>query len=290
MNNGITLSQVKRRFEENNITYEVIPLQNNFKIVISQYGGRIFGPFLGEDGESILWINKCFDQEKDFKEFVESGNWNLGGDRIWLAPELQYNVKDRNRFFESYALPEQIDPGNYELEKLKSEECVLRQDMRLTVNECVSCEKELYIERKISQVKDPLYKLDKYKEMMKGVLFAGFEHEISLNEKCSDDIMSETWNLTQVNPGGEILILCTPAVEYTDYYEPIDKHFQTIYPEHVRLKITGDRRYKVGYKAAGVLGRIGYYNRIKDGEAYLLIRSFFNNPSAPYTKEPVLFY
>jgi hypothetical protein len=34
-----------------------------------------------------------------------------------------------------------------------------------------------------------------------------------------------------------------------DYYEPINSTFQSIHLNHVSLRITGDRQYKVGYKA-----------------------------------------
>jgi len=67
--------------------------------------------------------------------------------------------------------------------------------------------------------------------------------------------MSEVWDLIQLNPGGEILLPVSPCVEYTDYYEPIDEDFHTVNPHDVRLKITGDRRYKVRYKATHLFGR-----------------------------------
>ncbi len=286
MNNKINFCQVMERLEENSLPYGVLSLQNGFKIVIMQHGGRIFGPFSGENGESILWMNQCFAKKEDFRAFIKSGDWNLGGDRIWLAPELQYNVKDRSHFFDSYSLPQQVDPGNYSLEMIHEKEYSLRQGMRLEVYQQESDGKDLYIERRIRQTEDPLQYLKNHEEMMNGVYFAGYEHEISLREKYRDDIMSEPWNLTQINPGGELLISSTPNIEYTDYYEPVDDTFQTIYPGYVRLEISGDRRYKVGYKAANILGRIGYYNQTDPDEAYLLVRNFFSNPSAPYTKEP----
>ena len=98
--------------------------------------------------------------------------------------------------------------------------------------------------------------------------------------------MSEAWSLIQLNPGGVMVIPASPRVEYTDYYEPVDDSLQTIFPDHVRLRITGDRQYKVGYKAAQVFGRLAYHNHLDDGQAYLIVRNFFNNPSAPYAEEP----
>ena len=71
-----------------------------------------------------------------------------------------------------------------------------------------------------------------------------------------------------------------------DFYEPIDEKLQTLFPDHIRLRITGDRQYKVGYAAAHVLGRMGYYNQLGDDLAYLVVRNFFNNPSLTYAEEP----
>ena len=55
--------------------------------------------------------------------------------------------------------------------------------------------------------------------------------------------------------------------------------------------MTGDRRYKVGIKAAQTFGRLGYFHRSAGSgdaalTAYLIVRNYFNNPSSPYTEEP----
>jgi hypothetical protein len=146
--------------------------------------------------------------------------------------------------------------------------------------------KELQLQRLIRPADDPLRKLDCYHDLASDLLFAGYEQVITISESEQDDIVTENWSLIQLNPGGLLLIPATPRVEYSDYYEPIDESLQTIYPNHVRLKITGNRRYKVGYRAAQLLGRLGYYNQFDDGRAYLAVRNFFNNPSMPYKEEP----
>jgi hypothetical protein len=90
----------------------------------------------------------------------------------------------------------------------------------------------------------------------------------------------------QINPGGTLCLPASPCVECTDYYEPAGEKLQSIESNHVRLRITGTQMYKVAFKAAHLFGRIGYLNTLGDGNAYLLIRSFFNNPSAGYAEEP----
>ncbi len=286
MSHKITYRQVIARLEENDLPYGVLTLQNDVSIVISQRGGRVFGPFLSQDSESIFWINSAFAQPDSFKEFLSSDNWNLGGDRIWIAPEIQYSVRDRTDFWGSIHLPEQVDPGQYVLDQPKPDQWRLSQDMTLEAYNIASGQKELHLERLIQRVEDPLRNLSDYQDLVGGVLFVGYEQVVSLSESKLDDIMSEAWSLVQLNPGGVLVIPASPRAEFTDYYEPIDESLQTMHSDHVRLKITGDRQYKVGYKAAHVFGRLAYFNHFDDGRAYLIVRNFFNNPSVPYAEEP----
>jgi hypothetical protein len=286
VNCGITYQQIIDRLEENGMRYGVLTLQNGVSAIISQHGGRIFGPFLSRDSESIFWTNDAFAKPDDFQAFLRSGSWNIGGDRMWIAPEIQYHVPDRNDFWGSVFWPKQVDPGTYALEQPEPGQWCLSQDMTLQAYNLASGQKELHLERLIRRIEDPLRNTGGYLGLIGGVLFAGYEQVVTLSERRQDDIVSEAWSLTQVNPGGILVIPASPRVEYTDYYQPIDEDLQTFYPDHVRLKITGDRQYKVGYKAAHVFGRLAYYNHLDSGQAYLLVRNFFNNPSAPYTEEP----
>ncbi|MBC8450115.1 MAG: hypothetical protein H8D78_20475 [Chloroflexi bacterium] len=285
MNDKITRHQIIARLEENDILYGLLPLQNDVSIVISQRGGRIFGPFLSPDDEGIFWMNRAFARPDSFKEFLESGSWNLGGSRIWIAPEIQYGVRDRSNFWGSVFWPPQVDPGNYVLEQPQPGRYRLSQDITLEAYNLASGRKELHLERVIRQAEDPLRNLSAYEDLIAGVLFAGYEQIVSLSESTLDDIMSEAWNLVQLNPGGVLVIPASPGVEFVDYYAPVGD-LQAIHADHVRLQLTGRQQYKVGYKAAHVFGRMGYFNHLDDGRAYLVLRNFFNNPSVPYAEEP----
>ena len=286
MNNRITQQQLLARLDEQGKGYRILPLQDRVTVVVSQHGGRIYGPFLSAGSESIFWIPAVFADAESCAAFLDSGDWNIGGDRIWIAPEIQYNVKDRTDFWNTYDLPAQVDPGRYQLEQPAPGLVKLTQEMTLQTYNVAEGEKALHLERVIQSAADPLRKLDCHDDLIKDVLFAGYEQVITIREGELDDIITEVWSLIQLNPGGELLIPASPRVEYSDYYEPMDETVQTIYPNHVRLKVTGDRRYKVGYKAAQVFGRLGYYNQLEDGRAYLAVRNFFNNPTVPYGEEP----
>ncbi|MGD2164238.1 MAG: hypothetical protein PVH50_01785 [Anaerolineae bacterium] len=289
MNNQVTLGQVVARLEENKIDHALLALQNNVLLVVSRRGGRIFGPFLPrpdpEESESIFWTNGVFTQQEGFEEFLASGDWNLGGERIWMAPEIQYSVHDRSDFWGTLDWPEQVDPGNYVVEKLGDSRCTLSQHMTLEAHNVASGKKTLHLERLIQPAADPLRSLRNYEYLVDGVLYAGYEHVVTLSEGEQNDIMSEAWSLVQLNPGGILIIPASPRIGFVDYYEPAGS-LQTFHGDHVRLQITGRDQYKLGYKASHVTGRIGYLNRLEDGRAYLIVRSFYNNPSRPYTEEP----
>ena len=98
--------------------------------------------------------------------------------------------------------------------------------------------------------------------------------------------MSESWNLVQLHPGGQILIPTTSTPEYTDYFDPIDSEHLTVESWGMRLEISGRKQYKVGVQATQILGRLAYLNHWHDGRDYLIVRNFFNNPSALYVEEP----
>jgi hypothetical protein len=286
MNNRVTYQQIVTALEQNRLPYLTLTLQHNVSLIVTQRGGRILGPFLSSTEESIFWTNKAFATPALLAEFLESGDWNLGGERIWIAPEIQYLVRDRSDFWGSIRVPEQMDPGQYHLDQPEPNQVRLVQEIVLEAHNLASGKKGLQVEKLIAPVEDPLRYLSSYQALLDGITFAGYEQVVTLTETKADDIASESWNLVQVNPGGQLLIPASSQVEYSDYFEPVDEEYQKIEANHIRVNITGDRRVKVGYKAAQVFGRLAYFNHLDEGRAYLVVRNFFNNPASIYAEEP----
>ena len=279
-------SEVSARLDENHLGYGTVALQSDMAIVVSKHGGRVFGPFLPGGGDSALWINSAFAQRSSFSDFLASGNWNLGGERVFIAPEIQYCVPDRSDFWGTYRTPKLFDPGSYELVESRPNEWQLSQDMTLKVFNVATGKKDLHLKRVVRPAADPLRSLTAYDHLAAGVLFAGYEQVVTLSERKPDSVMSEIWDLAQLRAGGELLIPACPRVEVINYYEPVGEDLLSVHSNHVRLRITGDRMYKVGFRAPHVTGRAGYFSHFSDGRGYLIIRNFFNNPSAPYVEEP----
>ena len=217
MNHPVTFQQVIARLEENELAYGVLPLQNGAQIVIMPHGGRVFGPFLAGTGESALWLTSAFTDAEAFRDFLAGSNSNIGGERVWIAPEVQYNVRDRARYNESYVIPPQVDPGHYTLDQPRPDRWRLAQEMALQAYNVASGGKTLHLESVIRAVDDPLRYVRDYPRLLDGVTFAGYERRVTLSERTHDAIMSEVWNLIQLHPGGEILLPASPYAEWTDY-------------------------------------------------------------------------
>jgi len=64
------------------------------------------------------------------------------------------------------------------------------------------------------------------------------------------------------------------------------KDYHTKGANYNEFKVTGKRQYKIGLKAAHVLGRPAYFSHLPNGQAHLVICNFFNNPSSVYSEEP----
>lgn len=284
----VRFQDVIDRLEENNLHFAKLNLQNGVSILISQRGGHILGPFLEQDRGALFWINDVFKDRERFTAFLASGDWNMGGDRVWIAPEIQYNIQDRRDSWGTYSLPSQVDPGTYKLTQNGTNQWRLSQDIALNAYNLATGQKTLHLARLIHPVPDPLRNIKHYQAIIADVIYAGYEQVICLSEDCRDDIASEAWSLVQLNPGGSLLIPAGPRAEYVDYYEPIDSDHLQVRANHLQLKITGDRRYKVGFKAAHLLGRLAYFHQLDNGYAYLIVRNFFNNPSSVYVEEPAL--
>ena len=217
----------------------MLALADDVHILITQRGGRVFGPFLKPDSESLYWVNPAFAAADAFKAYLASGEWNLGGERIWIAPEVQYLVRDRTDFWNSLHFPPAMDPGAFTLEQTAADTWRLHQDLALQAYNLADGLKTLHLENVIHPVQNPLRNADRFAELMDGITYAGYEQVLTLREDKADGILSEVWNLIQLNPGGVLILPASPRVEYTDYFEPVDAAHQTIAANHVRLRITG---------------------------------------------------
>lgn len=273
--------ELLKRLQDNQIPYMVLQISEDVQIVIVQRGGRIFGPFK-EEGEELFWSSEKLSSARQASELLRGSDWNIGGDRLWFGPEIRYSVSDRTRFWDTLHTPETIDPGNYILD-IHGSQAILKQRIEMERADTGKGTVKLNVSRSITASENPLRELKDYDKLMENVRFCGYRQRICLNGMGE---AAEGWNLLQVRAGGNIYIPMYQAEAGVNYYEPVGE-YERFLDNGVLLKATGRNRYKVGYRAALVTGRLGYACEW-DGIPCLLIRSFPNDPSGIYEEEPPL--
>jgi hypothetical protein len=280
----MTFEQTTSRLEERSQHHEVLQVGEHARVVVTRRGGRILGPFFdGQD--SVLWMNEAWRTSESFSAFLESGEWNLGGERVWIAPEIQYHVGDRSDFWNTLSLPPAVDPGAYTLQRVSQKVLSLRLDVMLEAHNLGEGRKALSLERSIRPIADPLGSADGAGELSEGIEYGGYEQTVTLLEVNDDGLVAESWVIDQLRAGGVLLIPTFSQAPHTDYFEPLDGTLSERAPRGVRLRITGDRRYKAGFRSFALTGRMGYL-REEGGDSVLLVRNFPNDPSTLYSEEP----
>lgn len=291
----ILLETVQARLDGQGLKYAVLPLASRRHLVVTERWGRCLGPFDGE-GRPFLWLNPAvWGSDEAFARALESGLWNVGGERFWVAPEIRINIKDRSDYWGSYELPDAMDPGSWKLES-DGNKASLSMNANLDLYNPAAGKLRYTVERLISPSPNPLAALRSHDDLMAGVDFAGYLHRIRLSLLPGSDLgaRAEAWTLCQLVPEGTIIVPCADGVEYEDYYEKVDASCLTIGGGAVRFGITGKRRYKVGLRAAHLFGRAGYLKISQttmptpagSDVAELLVRAYPNDPASEYVEEP----
>lgn len=281
-NNHIQFGQVLARFEESNISHAVLPIAPKVSVIICDRGARVYGPFF-DSGESMCWIPAAFASRANFGELVESGHWNIGGDRLWFGPEIQYMIQDRQDYWGTYKLPREMDPGNYTLHA-HGGYVELAQNMVLSGYNTQPGHSDLHVSVRVGAASNPLINHPDHGELMDRVTFGGYRQVVDLEDQSGSALPTESWTLVQVNPGGRMIVPMSGKPFATDYYEPVND-FMATRPGRAEVAVTGANRFKIGFSATQVLGRIGYL-RGEDGKGSLLVREFRNDPTATYFEEP----
>lgn len=280
------MQEILRTFDACGMKYEILEIGEGWHIVISQHGGHVFGPFSERYREGLFWIPESVKQPEEYRKLIEARTWNIGGDRVWVAPEIQFNIRDRSRFRETLDTPKSIDPGDFTMERENDAVCL---HQRMDLESCNTVTGTVHVEfgRRIQKAPDPLRKLPDYAILMESVSYCGYEQVLDLTAESEEQIFAESWNLLQVRPKGRLYLPMYRAMRGTDHYEPAGSH-EYLAGDGVCLEITGDSRYKIAYRAAVLTGRFGYLADETDGESCLIVINYPNNPSAMYSEEPPL--
>ena len=224
--------------------------------------GRVLQVNVG--GVEAYWVNPRW-----------TGDWNVGGDRLWLSPEADFNWPTRHVDFSKYIVPAAVDPGRWELERHERGFCQVRQQVTVPhMHKAVKVRGEL--RRSFTMVELPdapglmAYRTDNELQLVDGPVGQG----VGL------------WSLLQVPKGGEMIIGCRRKGMFRTHFGTVPARLRQIRKGEVRLRITGDHQYKIGVPNDIPTGRMVYARPV--GEKYLVIaRQFFPQPWRAYCDAPL---
>jgi hypothetical protein len=280
----LTADILEARLEERSIGFDRIAVGTTAFIVVSQLGGRVYGPFWTGSEISENWAPDAFAIKDAFAELHRSGGWNVGGERIWVGPEISYMIPDRDDYWGSYTMPPDIDPGSTSFAS-SSNGVHIGRTLDIESFTDPGKRQSLGIEQFVRAVPHPLRHVRALAGLASRVEVAGYSQRVQLRHLSGDPILAESWNLNQIRTPGRALIPTTPQPQVTDYYEPVGALLDSR-DRGVTVALTGADRFKVGFASAQTYGRLGFVRADLDGSYRLAVRISPNDPGGEYSEEP----
>jgi hypothetical protein len=254
-------------------------------VVLLPHGGRVLGLFSPHCDENFYWTHPALQGVDSAAALFAGEQWhNTGGDRTWLAPEIDFFLPNFPKT-DVYFQPRGLDPGNYRLEEdadgdrwVNRLECVLSRGGATVA---------LEIAKSIGPAPNPL----RYQRPAPpdAVEYAGYTQATRLailgdNARAAGPV--GLWNLVQMPHGGEMIIPTYSRSVPRIIFGSIAEEDLAVDDRGIRYRMRAAGEHKIGVRACAVAGRIGYRYHAADGRSALIVRNFFVNPSGEYIDAP----
>ncbi len=254
------------------------------RLLVLPIGGRLLGLFPPETGENFLWTNPALASAVSTSAWLKRDGWlNLGGDRTWLAPEIELFIGDLAHPAGTYAVPAALDPGNWTLASSTENEICLSNATSLRMHQSRR-EIGVHLGKRYRPAANPL----------RGTPLAGSELQyagytqnttLELDPAAESTLQLGIWNLLQLPQPGEMLIPTLSESRPQLVFGSVSAEELTIAPRMLRWRMGGSGSdAKIGLKAASLTGRAGYLQRqtAVPGIWDLVVREFAVDPAGEY--------
>jgi len=251
------------------------------------YGGRVLGLFAAKGSENFYWTHPALNSPANTRSFFASEGWhNSGGDRTWLAPEIDVFLP-RFPQTDRYVQPRDLDPGHYRVVESKSG---LKLENRLKLR--LSRSKKLValkITKSFGSAPNPLR--NELGLEMRDVEYAGYTQHTSLEllgVSRATKIEIGLWSLVQMPHGGELLLPTFSRNKPRHIFSTVGTipSDDLLVSEHlVRYHMRQKGEHKISLRAAPMTGRSGYIY-CKGKTWSLIVRNYTVNPSGEYVDVP----
>ena len=208
-----------------------LPVGDDAYIIVTDYGGRIFGP-LSDSLQNMDW----WPAPDELRCCLQNGTWNIGGERIWIAPEAIFNYTDPERIVDTYSVSPALDPAKWTITTVPLGLMMsLEADIPLAgSNHIVG----IRITRHINPLPDR----------------AGYSQEIVLEQTSGEKFPLVPWVIRQVVPGGNVVMAASPGASGATVFGKAPH--AAIFPSHGRWQVSfsGPGFFKTIYHRDAVAG------------------------------------
>jgi hypothetical protein len=249
-------------------------------VMVLPSGGRVLGLFAAGSDSNFLWTNPALCEGPSAGALFSSDDWhNTGGDRTWLAPELDFffpHYPDTSR----YVQPRQLDAGDY---RVAASEHEIRLELDLALHSRrADGDLRLRIAKSVRLAENPLC-ASGVADFAAKLEFAGYRLHTTL-EIVGDyppTAWVGIWNLLQLPRGGELLAPTYFRTEPTVFFGDIPTGYLQSSEHLIRFQMAAPGEQKICISALATTGRIGYVHTT-GGHHELVVRSFSVDPSGRY--------
>jgi len=279
------LDELARTLAEAGKTSDVLQTPDGSRLLVLPYGARVLGLSAAEDDESFYWFNPALRDVRPARALFASDGWhNTGGDRTWLAPELDTFYPDAT--LDRYVQPRALDMSDYAVERTGGG---MALSNRMTLHLArPDCDADLRLVKWLGPAPNPLRLEREMAGVLAGVRYAGYTQRTRLElvgGSAAGAIGLGIWNLIQLPPGGELLVPTYRRACPRHFFGHVPNEHLSIEDRLLRLAVDFPHSHKIGLRAAIVCGRAGYV--FPQGARWsLVIRNFFVNPSGQYVDVP----
>ena len=266
---------------------ETFKTADGTRVLVLPHGGRVLGLFTPQSGENFYWTHPALDSAETARAFYSSDAWhNSGGDRTWIAPEVDVFLPDFPKLGK-YWQPRALDPGRY---RVVSNSTGFKLENRPTLRlSRLKTNVSLKITKSLGTAPNPLRHERGFD--LRNVEYAGYTQHTSLEITGASRTTKARvglWNLIQMPHGGDLLMPTFSRNEPRHIFSTvgsIPSRDLVVRERLVRYRMRQMGEHKISLRAAPMTGRVGYLHR--GGRQWsLVIRDFALNPSGEYVDVP----
>lgn len=256
------------------------------RLLLLPYGARVLGLYSKDSDQNFYWVNSELGNRESAEELFGREGWhNTGGDRTWLAPELDIffpDYPDVQRHWE----PPQLDASDYVMEAGRGV-LSLRQKMILHLAR-PNREAELELTKTLGPAPNPLRYEKRLTQQLGAVEYAAYTlrtHLRLLGETAKKPVQLGVWNLAQLPWGGEMLVPTYAKTQPRILFGEIPPENLICEDHLIRFRVALEGEQKIAIRGVVTTGRTGYL--YEAGSKWsLVIRNFTVNPSGVYVDVP----